>query len=692
MDYDFIIAQDDFLNIFKQAVNELIKGRGSVVVVSGEAGMGKTHLLKHYNNECDKYGDFAHYYIESQAPIGNFKISKIQPLLPFARAVEYILSKKDLPAEKKFMVNVGMTVLASIPFAGDAFYAVKELSRDWKQFKSDKNRDKKLDASQAALEYFDTFNSIASKTPLVLFFDDFHWSDAQSVELLNLLSDSADNIPIMIVIAYRESIVEASALPLYSFVHNRLENDKKIKSYRLETFDKLQIREAARYYIDNYKSNSEFEDWIFSNSFGVPGVVIEYLKYFDKNSPFNADGSIIDGFLNNKLLPTSVQSVFAQAIEQLNEDDKNILAVCASEGKEFTVSITADLLNLDVLSTIKKFRAIQNKTGIIRSAGARMRYGIKTTVYEFTQAFYYTFFQNSLEYEEHQALHSRIAELLQQKFDNAKNEAVRRQIAPYLAAHSSEAGDTEKAKDMLLVSARAAQEHGNREVVENAYQSFVELNTDNNNNLDPQVMAFQGLLNKSIAFNNNISENGTGGNNTNDRNNEIFLQNQTVEFKTIRKSIVDDMLENNMSLAMEKAATYFESYNTELNTVEKSQIIALLIRCYVDSDDLDSAKKYLNIAIDMLEDDKEPIAESFLLNAMIVYNIAHNNLDRADMLLKKAAKKINMIPIEMKLLTLTNIAKYVEKKEPDKADKYYSLVKKISKELNFTSFAEAALN
>jgi Asp/Glu/hydantoin racemase len=57
------------------------------------------------------------------------------------------------------------------------------------------------------------------------------------------------------------------------------------------------------------------------------------------------------------------------------------------------------------------------------------------------------------------------------------------------------------------------------------------------------------------------------------------------------------MLENNMSLAMEKAATYFESYNTELNTVEKSQIIALLIRCYVDSDDLDSAKKYLNATV-----------------------------------------------------------------------------------------------
>ena len=689
MDYDYIIAQNDFLPLVKQAVADLSKGKGSVIAVAGEAGMGKTHLLKYYNEKCEQLGEFIHYYIESQAPIGNFKISKIQPLLPFARAIEYILAKKNISAEKKFMVNVGMTVLASIPIAGDAFYAVKELARDWRQFKTDKNSDERKNASKAALDYFDTLSSISSKTPLILFFDDFHWSDAQSVELLNLISDSIDELPIIIVLSYRSSIVEASALPLYSFTHNRLENDKKLKSFQLETFDRLNIREAAKYTVNNYKNNSEFEEWIFNNSFGIPGVVIEYLKYFNKNSPFNSDGTLIESFLDNKLLPTSVQSVFSQAIEQLNEEEKNILSVCSSEGKEFTISIVADLLNTDVLTAIKKLRSIQNKTGVIRSVGARTRYGVKTTVYEFTQAFYHTFFENSLEYEENQALHSRISELLQQKYDNARTESIRRQIAPYLAAHSSEAGDTEKAKNMLFISAQAAEENGSHEVMENTYQSFMDLSDMENAEINPQNIAFQKLLN-NVAHqnNNNIQNNGTADN----KENETFLQNQVIEFKTIRRSIVEDFHSANYSIAVEKATTYFDTYSAELNQVEKAQILALAIRCYVELNDFESAKKYIKAAELMLEDEKEPIAECFLLNSLAVLYYSQNNIDMSEALLKRAAKRVNLLPIEMKLLTLTNIANFVEKRSPEKADKYYTLVKKISKELNFTSFADSALN
>ena len=49
------------------------------------------------------------------------------------------------------------------------------------------------------------FSDVAQTTPLVLFFDDLHWADLSTIDLLGFLARKLDALSLMVVVAYRPS-------------------------------------------------------------------------------------------------------------------------------------------------------------------------------------------------------------------------------------------------------------------------------------------------------------------------------------------------------------------------------------------------------------------------------------------------------------------------------------------------------
>ncbi len=679
------VGIEKYYKVFKELLNNAIKGHGSILAVSGESGMGKTTLLSKFDEDCTQRSSISNAMVDNQSPIGNLELGKIQPLLPFTRAIEELLRKSNSNAEKKFAFNIGMTMLASIPIAGDVFYAVKELSKDYRQFKKEKSSENLKKASSAAAEYFDSIMSLASKAPLVLFLDNMHYCDAQSVELLSILADQIEFNPLLIVISYQNSVLESKGTPLYSFVKQYSQNKSIFNSIDLDPFTISQIKELIPQYLQSIKLNSGLENWLMNRSMGIPAVVTEYLKYFQKYPPVNKDGSLDDTKIDDRFLPTTLNAAFSQVLELVSEEERNTLAVCSSEGREFTATIVSSLLNLDILSTIKRLRNLQQKTGVIRSVGARVRYGVKTTVYEFTQAFYHTYFQNTLEYEEDIALHGQIAALLQLKYEQATNDDIKNQIAPYLAAHSSESGDELTAKNMLLKSAENAQELGNADVVNSVYQTFKEMIEVRNDeetgdkipDLSPQNIAFQKLMTVNwdrFSFNDEDTIEG-------DKEQAEIVQ--KIDFVTIRRAIVEDFISGKLSIALDRATTFLNTHGDELSVSEKSQLLALMVRIKTELSDYHSAISDVEEAFRLLSTIDDQITECFIMNSFALLKHKMHKPDEAYSILRKTAQKALVLPPEMKLITMSNIAMILSEINPKKAGKYYKAISDLSNNLNF---------
>jgi predicted ATPase len=677
-----------------KCLNDFKEGKGSILAVSGEEGYGKTYLLEAFAERAHEIMPSAKIIIEKNvSPIGSFNIANIQPLLPFIRVMEKILLGETYDkssAMAKFMKSAGLTFLASVPVIDTLFYAVKEFSRDWRQYQKDKSSEKRgKSASSTTKEFFDTFSSMADKKQLIIMLDDFHWSDAQSVELLDLLAENIASIQIIIVVAYRKSIIDSQASPLISFVSDKVNKVPNIIGIELTELSKNDISHLIASNFVNYNANETFEEWLYNNSFGVPGVVAEYIRYFKVHSPFNSDGSLNDNFFNSDYLPATIHSAFSKTIEKLGDEDKNILSICASEGRECTAIVISNLLNTDVLTTIKKLRSLQQKSGIIRSIGAHNRYGVKTTIYEFTQAFYKKYFESLLEYEEYVALHGQISAFLKTKYNEAEAESTKHEIAPYLAAHSLEAGDEETAKSMLLVSAQAAQKFGNSKIIKDVFERFSELGviTDEDN---PDAIAIKEIMRNLESS--EKSEKPTNGITSDEISTDGNYIVASQDFIAVRKVVVEYYHKNRYNEAVEYALNYLNKNEEDLRSSEKAQLLALIIKSYLEAGQTELAENYSDKALKLIEQHNDPIAECFVMNAMALLRYKQGRTEEMMSYLRKAAQKAIILSPELRLLTLSNIAILTEEQEPTKARRYFESVRRLSAALNYEQLAKQVLN
>ncbi len=680
------------LAAFRDRLHRLHSGNGTIFCVTGESGMGKTYLLNAIDGLCASNNvNLMHAYVKTQAPIGKFDVSNIQPLAPFTKAYENLLSADEAKVKKQFALKAGLTVLSGIPIAGDFFYMIKELGRDWREYRRDKSSANTNKVSAGAADYYDTLCSFADKAPLALLIDDMQWSDAQSIELLNLIAENLLKIPVIIVIAYRKTDLERKGSPLQSFVTHHLGKNPDVMEIDLQPFGRNQLTEMCRFLLPRYKSDKRFEDWIFDRSYGIPGVIAEYLNFFRQKSPFRDDGTLDDNFDNIDFYPVSVQAAFTEILSKFSDEEKNILSICSAEGRRFSAIIVSDLMNTDVLTTIKKLRSIQNRTGIIKSIGAQYRYGVKSTVYEFTQSFYHSFFETSLEYEEHVALHGQIAALLKQKYDEAESENIRQEIAPFLAAHSSESGDEETAKSMLLVAAKTAQEYGSKEMVESAYQSFrlieekglTPVNTEEKE-ASPESEIFKSIMQR--AEYDYSSGNGNSSNGNSDYpgggNGEVFEK----DFVAIRKAIVDAYHQGKYQLAADTASDYLKQNENHLRSYEKSILISIAVKSYIELTDLSMAEQFSSKGEELIKNENDPVSECFILNSQAILLTVLGKQAKADDILRRAAQTALNMPAELRLLTMANIASAYKESDPKKAAKYYSAIRTLGRSLHYDDF------
>ena len=101
------LEREHEVNIFRKSLTNVRRGEGSIICIAGESGYGKSFLLDNYAEECaKKESGVVGVMVEGQPPIGSFNVGNLQPLLPFQRALEKLLSNNVITPEKKFMMSI----------------------------------------------------------------------------------------------------------------------------------------------------------------------------------------------------------------------------------------------------------------------------------------------------------------------------------------------------------------------------------------------------------------------------------------------------------------------------------------------------------------------------------------------------------------------------------------------------------
>jgi len=243
---------------------------------------------------------------------------------------------------------------------------------------------------------------------------------------------------------------------------------------------------------------------------------------------------------------------------------------------------------------------------------------------------------------------------------------------------------------MLLVSAQAAQKFGNARIVRDVYDRFKELgviNADDDDN--PDAMAIKEIL-RNIELTDSVQKSANG--NIEPGNSDFDVSGYAYkDFISVRKIIVEYYHKNRFDEAVEYALNYLNRNEEELRSSEIAQILALIIKSYIESGQAGLAENYSERALNLIETHNDPIAGCFVMNSLAVLRYKQGRKDEMLNYLKKAAQKAISLSPELRLLTLSNIALLTEESEPSKARRYYESVRRLASSLNFEQFANEVL-
>jgi len=680
---DIFLYNGEIINIFNQALANLNNNEGNLLLIEGEKGFGKTRILSELESIAHKQKITA-ITVKTPEPIYNMSISNLQPYAVFNSVLNELNSNKRIPQNQRLAFNVGLTILTGLPIAGDLFYMVKELKKDLQEHK----KQKQLEMLENEANYFEVFKQYTHKNPCVILIDDFQFADIHSVELLKYITQNINSLKMVLVVAFNPNFVQRSNLAMRNYLKYLQTNWNNQFIHKLAPFDRDLIIKAILHYYTTLVVPESVVNWFIQKTYGVPLAIFEYLEYFKKN---NISLSQIASEEFESFVPMSINALFMTYVEKLTDEERNILSICAAEGKEFSVLISSKILSLDVLTTVRKLKAIAQKTGIISSLGAKKRYGEITTVFTFNQAIYQTYFEEQLEYEEKKALHSQISSILKQNYDKTDDIQLKRELLPFIVSHSDISNEEDIIKEVLQDQYRIAKEMNDETIIQ-SISNF--LNNINN------APIFHDVL---------LAPNNSG--NTHQHQNDFFDTDQALEFdspnieftasanepRKYQTDIIPSKTALNFEEVIEIAASNHNADITNLinqfiekspNQLDKIKSTLLLIKFLAENEKIDEALNLIqNLSYNV--DEINPNETDILyLNTLAIVLNNQGKEQEAIQTLKKAAEISIKLDSNYKILTLSNISILLKKYDYENAIKYKEFVIRVSRELGYNDFIE----
>ena len=188
MTRDLFVGRQREMETLSAALEGALAGRGGMVMLVGEPGIGKTRTAEQFAARAAQHGAqvfWGRCYEEPGAP----------PFWPWVQALRAYVQAHDTETLRAEM-GAGAADIADI---------VPEVRAHLSDLQPPPHFE---DPAQARFRLFDSIGSFlhraAERQPVVLFLDNLHWADAPSLRLLTFLAPELEASRVLVVGSYRD--------------------------------------------------------------------------------------------------------------------------------------------------------------------------------------------------------------------------------------------------------------------------------------------------------------------------------------------------------------------------------------------------------------------------------------------------------------------------------------------------------
>ena len=288
----------------RAALVEAHAGRGQLMLVLGEAGVGKTRLIGELSAEAS--------HRESHVLLG--RCHEGEQILPFGPWVDALRAGR-IPEQIGGLADLAPS-------------SRSELARLLPE----------LDAGRAdsgAPDYLKVFESMAQLLaclsrvrPLLLILEDLHWADEMSIRLLGFLARRISSWPAVVVTTARQDeLIDAPVLRRTLQDLSRAPHVVRLELAPLSRAETVRlVRTLARSGRDE-AALARLTEQVWSTSEGNPFVVVETTRALE-------EGTIVADS-RTRPLPGSVRELVAGRLERLSDRARELASVAAVFGRAF---------------------------------------------------------------------------------------------------------------------------------------------------------------------------------------------------------------------------------------------------------------------------------------------------------------------------------------------------------------------
>jgi class 3 adenylate cyclase/tetratricopeptide (TPR) repeat protein len=336
--YAEMVGRDDELSILSGVVFNLKQGLGRVACILGEAGLGKSRLVSEAHKIfADLPGMAGNWYeTTSLSYETNQAYALIQRLIRRLGAI----ANDDPPQTVREKLGPLMESFAEEdrPRAVQLFHALFGLESD--------NGRPRLDGEAFKRELFEVmeawWRALFSERPTVLVFDDMHWSDSASIELLRQLLPLTGEIPLVLLCALR-SERQAPAWQIKMLADEEFQH--RYTEITLHPLSEAESNELLNRLLAIAELPDRLRANILEKTGGNPFFIEEVVRTLIDSGAVVSEERTVDGkslrywrATNEGAdfpLPDNLQALLAARMDRLEESTRGTLQMAAVIGRSF---------------------------------------------------------------------------------------------------------------------------------------------------------------------------------------------------------------------------------------------------------------------------------------------------------------------------------------------------------------------
>lgn len=311
IEHYLIVGREREQSRLRDVFEQTMTGRGQLVLISGEAGIGKTTLVNDLAGTATERGTLiltGHCYDLTTTP-------------PYGPWIEIIQSSPRIE---------GLPSLSGV-LAGDATDEGIGARRQ-------------IDLQAWAMRLF---VELASRQPLMLILDDLHWADQASLDALRLLTRDIGEQPILVIGVYRDDEVTRRH-PLFTLLPV-LVRESAVERITLRPLDTGQIEAwVGQQYALAGDDRRRLVEYLDHYSDGNPFFITELLQSLEDDRILNCDERDCRlGDLTVTGMPTLLRQVIERRLARVSDESRELLSIAAVIGHAVRLDLWSRVTGAD---------------------------------------------------------------------------------------------------------------------------------------------------------------------------------------------------------------------------------------------------------------------------------------------------------------------------------------------------------